>query len=193
MQKYIELLNDHEQTERRGQGLSRKMSQAVIAYPTESCYGLGCDPRSRRAVLKILRLKRRPQAKGLILIASDPQQFRRFVQPAALQQAIASGNWPGPVTLLLQTSARCPPWLRGRHNTLAVRHTAHPPAAALCRRLNTALVSTSANRSGQPALKRAGQIDRAFGRQVQVIRANIGKEKRPSIIKDLTTGHILRS
>ncbi|MHB0992291.1 MAG: L-threonylcarbamoyladenylate synthase [Burkholderiales bacterium] len=165
---------------------------AVMAYPTESCYGLGCDPRSRRAVLRILRLKRRPQAKGLILIAADPHQLKPFVQPAALQQAVESGYWPGPVTLLLPASARCPVWVRGRHAAVAVRHTAHPPAVRLCRRLGTALVSTSANRSGQRALKRAGQVLRAFGSRVQVISGNIGRSRRPSMIKDLATGRILR-
>lgn len=172
--------------------MRRRNTLAVIAYPTESCYGLGCDPRSRRAVLRILRLKRRPQAKGLILIAADPQQLQPFVQAAALQQAVQSGHWPGPVTLLLPASETCPVWVRGRHATVAVRHTAHPPAARLCRRLGTALVSTSANRSGQRALKRARQVLRAFGTQVRVIRGNIGRARRPSIIKDLATGRILR-
>ncbi len=164
----------------------------VIAYPTESCYGLGCDPRSRRTVVRILRLKRRPQSKGLILIAADPQQFRPYVQADALQQAVQSGNWPGPVTLLLPASAKCPVWIRGRHTDVAVRHTAHPPAVRLCRRLGTALVSTSANRSGQRALKRAGEVKRVFGKQVRVMRGNIGRDRRPSTIKELATGRILR-
>ncbi|MHB1677488.1 MAG: L-threonylcarbamoyladenylate synthase [Sulfuriferula sp.] len=172
--------------------MRRWSAQTVIAYPTESCYGLGCDPRSRRAVLRILRIKRRPQAKGLILIASDPQQLRQFVQPAALRSALETGCWPGPVTLLLAASKRCPVWLRGRHNTVAVRHTAHPVAAHLCSQSGTALVSTSANRSGQRALKKAGHVARAFGQQVQVIRGKIGNAKRPTIIKDLATGQVLR-
>lgn len=164
----------------------------VIAYPTESCYGLGCDPRSRRAVLQILKLKRRPQAKGLILIASHPLQLARYVTRDALRAALASGFWPGPVTLLLAASKQCPVWLRGRHNTLAVRLTAHRLAVRLCNKYGTALVSTSANRSGQKALKQARQVQRVFGQQVRVIHGKIGKANRPSVIRDLVTGQILR-
>lgn len=172
--------------------MSRLAPQTVIAYPTESCYGLGCDPRSRPAVVRILRLKRRPQAKGLILIAADPQQLARYVQTAALQAAWASGYWPGPVTLLLAAAKTCPVWLRGQHNSVAVRVTAHPPAARLCRRLRTALVSTSANRSGQVALKQARHVARTFGQRVRVISGKTGGAHRPSVIRDLATGQILR-
>lgn len=164
----------------------------VIAYPTESCYGLGCDPRSRKAVLRILKLKRRPQSKGLILIASHPRQLTRYVTKDALKAALASGFWPGPVTLLLPVSKQCPPWLRGKHATLAVRMTAYQPAARLCKKYGSALVSTSANRSGQRALKQGRHVARVFGRQVRVIHGKIGKSNRPSVIRDLVTGRILR-
>ena len=58
----------------------------VIAYPTEYCFGLGCDPRNRRAVQRLLRLKQRPQHKGLILIAGKFTQLARYLQPITLQQ-----------------------------------------------------------------------------------------------------------
>lgn len=172
--------------------MKRLSPHQVIAYPTESCYGLGCDPLSRRAVLRILKIKQRRQAKGLILIASKPGQLKRYVIREALQAATASGFWPGPVTLLLAASKLCPVWLKGRHTTLAVRVTAHRPAIRLCNALGTALVSTSANRSGQPAIKQGHRVQRAFGQQVKVIRGNIGKANRPSIIRELVTGKILR-
>ncbi len=58
----------------------------LIAYPTESCYGLGCDPDNRKAVLRILKLKQRPQSKGLILIASHYHQVARYLQPLTLTE-----------------------------------------------------------------------------------------------------------
>lgn len=169
------------------------MRHRVLAYPTESCYGLGCNPQSRLAVRRILRLKRRPQSKGLILIASRPEQLRRYVTPGALQAAVASGYWPGPVTLLLAASKRCPVWLRGKHQTIAVRVTAHVPAVKLCRRLGMTLVSTSANRSGQHALRSAREVHRVFGRRVQVMPGRIGHAKRPSKIVNLMTKQVVRS
>lgn len=162
----------------------------VIAYPTESCYGLGCDPMNARAVARILWLKRRPKSKGLILIGSDPAQFAPYLAepPAAWPQ-----YWPGPYTLLLPAGRRCPRWLTGRHGKLAVRVTAHPEAAALCRALGMALVSTSANRSGQVMLRTASACRKAFGARVRVLPGRIGKRRRPSTIIDPTSGGVFRA
>lgn len=166
----------------------------VIAYATESCYGLGCDPRNRSAVKKILRLKGRPQAKGLILIGSAFQQFRRYLAPVGAALTVRFKDyWPGPYTLLLPAARRCPSWLTGRHAKLAVRITAHPDAARLCRQLDMALVSTSANRAGRPALKSAAACRRAFGDAVWVLPGRIGRRRRPSTIIDPASGGVLRA
>ncbi len=165
----------------------------IIAYATESCFGLGCDPRNARAVQRLLRLKGRPRAKGLILIGSELAQFRPFIAPlpADLQPRLGQW-WPGPNTLLLPVSRRCPPWLRGHHTKLAVRITAHPQAARLCHALGMALVSTSANRSGQRPLKTWRACQQAFGHQVWVLPGRIGRRKRPSTILDPLAGGVIR-
>lgn len=169
-------------------------NSGVVAYPTESCFGLGCDPRDRRAVRHILRLKGRPQGKGLILIASSFSQLRPYVARLSsrhmerLQQA-----WPGPVTFLLPTGPRAPRWVVGRHRTIAARVTAHPVAAALCRSLGTALVSTSANRAGARPARTYADCRRRFGRVARVVEGRVGPRRRPSTIMDLETGRILRS
>jgi len=165
----------------------------VIAYPTESCYGLGCDPMNPHAVRRILQLKGRPKSKGLILVAARAEQLKRYVDAEALLAAGHSGHWPGPVTLLLPTARHCPPWLSGRHTKLAVRVSAHPGAALLCERLGMALVSTSANRAGGRSLKNARDCYRLFGNQIHVIPGKIGGARRPSTIIDFASGRILRS
>lgn len=165
----------------------------VIAYATESCFGLGCDPRNARAVRRLLWLKGRPRSRGLILIGSAFSQFRAFLAPLPASLAARLEEWwPGPNTLLLPASRRCPPWLRGKHSKLAVRVTAHPQAARLCRALDMALVSTSANRSGQRSLKSARACRLAFDQKVWVLPGHIGKRKRPSTILDPLGGGILR-
>lgn len=162
----------------------------VIAYATESCYGLGCDPMNARAVARILRLKGRPKSKGLILIGSEPAQFRPYLaEPAGAWPAY----WPGPYSLLLPAGRHCPRWLTGRHAKLAVRVTAHPDAAALCHALGMALVSTSANRSGRVTLKTATACRREFGPRVWVLDGRIGKRRRPSTIVDPSVGAIFRA
>lgn len=164
----------------------------VIAYPTESCFGLGCDPRNRAAVQKILRLKHRPWTKGLILVAANLAQVRRFIQPLnERQQATLKQYWPGPYTFLLPTSARAPKGVTGKHQTLAVRVSAHPEVARLTHLLGP-LVSTSANVTGLKPLTRAADVQRAFGAQVRVLPGRVGKHKKPSAIIDLQSGNKLR-
>jgi L-threonylcarbamoyladenylate synthase len=164
----------------------------VIAYPTESCYGLGCDPHNRMAVQKILRLKRRPWSKGLILVAANMQQITRFILPiSAVEQATLDQYWPGPYTFLLPASSRAPKLLTGKHKSLAVRISAHPEVARLTRALGP-LVSTSANVSGAKPIKTYAEAQHAFGQRVWVLPGRIGKRKLPSVIIDLQSGKKLR-
>lgn len=166
----------------------------LIAYPTESCYGLGCDPRNRRAVLKILKLKQRPQRKGLILIAASYRQVARYLQPLTPdEQSKLQRDGAQAVTYLMPVHHSAPRWLRGRHDTLAVRLTAHPLAAQLCRSANSALVSTSANRSGQRPAKTYAQCRRLFGGTAWVLPGRVGKRKKPSTIRAWADDRIIRN
>ncbi|MGC0153184.1 L-threonylcarbamoyladenylate synthase [Chromobacterium vaccinii] len=165
----------------------------VIAYATESCYGLGCRPLDSHAIRRVLAIKARPNHKGLIVIAADFAQIRHLVKPlSAAQRAELARYWPGPYTFLLPASRRVPPALRGRHSKIAVRVTAHGEAAALCRALGTALVSTSANRAGQKSLKTARACHQAFDNKVLTLPGRIGKRRKPSTIIDLESGRVLR-
>ncbi|MDP6950780.1 MAG: Sua5/YciO/YrdC/YwlC family protein, partial [Arenicellales bacterium] len=119
----------------------------MIAYPTEFCFGLGCDPLNQNAVRRILDLKHRPWDQGLIVVADHPQRLRGLVDMTDPDQAAAPlASWPGPHTWLLPARAGVPSWLRGRHATVAVRVSAHPLVQRLCRDSGMALVSTSTNR-----------------------------------------------
>ena len=165
----------------------------IIAYPTESCYGLGCDPRNPRALQRLIRLKGRSTARGMLLIADRFKRLKPFVRPLhAADLARMQHSWPGPVTWVVPASNACPPLLTGGRPTIAVRVTAHPVAAQLCRSLGMALVSTSANKSGKKPAKTAAECRRIFGARVRVIAGRIGRRRRPSTLIDLATGNILR-
>lgn len=165
----------------------------LIAYPTESCYGLGCDPANRAAVLRLLKLKRRPQRKGLILIASSYRQLSRYLQPITpAEQIKLQCDGAQAVTYLMPVKKTAPRWLRGAHDTLAVRLTAHPVARQLCDTAGSALVSTSANRSGQRPAKTYAECRRLFGREVWVLPGKVGKRKQPSTIVAWADGRIIR-
>jgi len=180
----------------------------VIAYPTETIYGLGCDPLNPLAVHRLLDLKQRSVHKGLILIASDINQLRYFIQPLTkAQQVRISRKSTRPTTWLVPARKDVPNWLTGNHTSLAVRITRHPLAKALCQRLNSPLVSTSANCSGQPAARNALQVRQRFNSALanakpdMIIhghcgtnnKTNNGTDNRSSIIRDLRSNKILRS
>lgn len=167
----------------------------VIAYPTEAVYGLGCDPLEYEAVNRIIALKQRDAAKGLILIASHHEQLLPFMAklPEAVMKKLEA-SWPGPVTWVVPAAPSLPFWLSGGRETLAVRVTAHPLASALCETAGMALVSTSANKSGQSPAKSALQVRNLFGDSVDyVLSGELGGLKRPTEIREAMTGKVLRA
>ena len=167
----------------------------VVAHPTEAVYGLACDPQSPSAVERVLELKGRPVEKGLILVAGSFDQLEPFVAlPDDRALARAEASWPGPVTWLFPAAADTPYWLTGRHSTLAVRVSAHPLTLRLCSAFGGALVSTSANPAGRPAPRSALAVRRYFGDTLEsILSAPLGGADRPSEIRDLITGRILRA
>ncbi|EGV33678.1 ribosome maturation factor rimN [Thiorhodococcus drewsii AZ1] len=169
-------------------------SGGVIAYPTEAVFGLGCDPWNGEAVERLLAIKQRAVSKGLILIASHQDQLKPFVEslPEDRLREIWS-SWPGPNTWLFPASERTPDWLTGRFETLAVRVTAHPIAAALCRAYGGPIVSTSANRAQLRPARTAVQVRLGFENGPDYVLAGAcSGANRPSRIRDGLTGQLLR-
>ncbi len=163
----------------------------VIVYATEHCFGLGCDPRNERAVSRLLRIKRRPRAKGLIVLAADLEQLAPYV--AEIPPHVAA-TWPGPHTWLLEPRPHAPCWITGTHPRIAARVTAHAQAAALCRAAGMAIVSTSANRSGERPVRRYHEALRRLGSVVDyVLPGRVGDLPAPTPIRDAVTGEIVRT
>ncbi len=163
----------------------------IVAYATEYCFGLGCDPQDRDAVLRLLRLKQRPVKKGLIVLAADVAQLAPYV--AEIPPPVAA-TWPGPHTWLLPAITNVPGWITGRHDRIAVRVTAHPQAAALCRAAGLAIISTSANRSGESPARVDREVVRRFGRLVDyVLPGRVGNAPAPTPIRDAMSGILVRS
>ncbi|MEX0382662.1 Sua5/YciO/YrdC/YwlC family protein [Spiribacter sp. 1M153] len=171
-------------------------SGGVGAYPTEGVWGLGCDPLDSDAIARLIRLKGRGADKGLIVIAAGIDQLEGLVQwPAreSVREAMLA-TWPGPVTWVMQAADGLPDLLTGRRPSIAVRVTRHPPVINLCRAAGSALVSTSANRSGRPACRRGWQVQRCFGRQLDwFVPGPLGAQRGPSEIRDADTGRVLRA
>lgn len=169
----------------------------VVAYPTEAVYGLGCDPHSATAFARVFELKRRPPELGVLLIGADFEQVAPYIDLAAVPAAsleTARASWPGPHTWIFPRAAGVPAWIAGSHAGIALRVTAHAPAAALCRAFGGAIVSTSANPHGQPPARDATTVHAYFGDALDaIIDAPPGGLTRPTGIRDALTGAIIRA
>jgi L-threonylcarbamoyladenylate synthase len=167
----------------------------VIAYPTEAVYGLGCDPFDESAVARLFALKQRPAHQGVLLIAADFAQIERFIGTVAdTAVSRARATWPGPHTWVFPRAPATPTWLAGAHAGIALRVTAHPLAAQLCRAFGGALVSTSANRHGDAAARDAAQVRALFGDQLgYILDGAIGGLERPTPIRDAISGEAIRN
>lgn len=168
----------------------------VIVYPTEGVWGLGCDPRDEAAVLRLLALKQRDVAKGLILIASDEAQLAPFIDLASLAEtplAEVRASWPGPNTWIVPASTDAPRWITGAHDGIAVRVTAHPLVRALCDGFGGALVSTSANIASEPSPRTRDELDPRIVEGVDAVTdgETLGRAQ-PSTIRDARSGMTLR-
>lgn len=167
----------------------------VIAYPTEGVWGLGCEPLNRHACERLLAMKQRDPAKGLILIAHDFEALADFVAPVEeklLKKALAT--WPGAHTWIFPAGWAAPEWITGAHDGIAVRVTAHPVARALCRAYGGAIVSTSANVAGRPAARSALQVRRIFGGELDaLVPGALGGARGATPIRDLRSDRSLRA
>ncbi len=166
----------------------------IIAYPTEAVFGLGCDPLNPAAVTRLLELKQRDPAKGLILIASSIKQLKPFLLPLRKKtKKRLARTWPGPVTWLLPARPECPDWLTGDHDTLAVRVTAHPGCRALCKALQGPLISTSANISQRRPAKHKLALLKQFGLDIDfLLPGATGNLAQPTEIRT-KKGNLIRS
>ena len=168
----------------------------VIAYPTEAVWGLGCDPRDQAATMRLLALKQREVAKGLILIAANEAQLADYIDLAALaadaRDAIRA-SWPGPNTWIVPASTRAPRWITGSNDGIAVRVTAHPVVIALCDGFGHALVSTSANLASAPSPRSRAELDPQLVAGVDSV--TVGETSglaQATTIRDARHGRILR-
>jgi len=167
----------------------------IIAYPTETIYGLGCDPFNGAAVLHLLALKQRSIEQGLVLIASNFTQLEPLLMPltTAVKKRVAMPATT-PVTWVLPCLPEMPVWLRGKHPSLAVRVTSHPVAAAVCEQWGGPLVSTSANIHGKRPATSPLAVRKVFDRQLDCILHGCGvATNSPSEIRDGLTGKVLRA
>nr|WP_236608360.1 Sua5/YciO/YrdC/YwlC family protein [Candidatus Blochmannia vafer] len=168
----------------------------VIIYPTESVFGLGCNPDSESAIRTLLKIKRRSWKKGLILVAANYSQLLKYVDDRLLsdnQRLLVFSTWPGPVTWVFPARVGTPYWLTGQFSSIAVRVSDFKPIRYLCLDFGKPLVSTSANLSGYPPARTVIEVHNQFRYyNLPIMHHNVLGLPCPSEIRDVVSGRIIR-
>jgi len=144
---------------------------ALVAFPTETVYGLGADATNARAVAAVFEAKGRPRFNPLIVHVQDAEAAARLGTMSADGQRLAAAFWPGPLTLVLAKRSGCivAELATAGLDTIAVRVPAHPVAQALLRTANLPIAAPSANRSGHVSPTTAAHVEADLGDRVAMI------------------------
>ena len=170
----------------------------VIAYPTDTLYGLGCDAFSKIGVERIWQLKGRTEKKPISIVCANLQQVREYAQMSDYATRVMKQVLPGPFTVVLPITSKTPPLVCSKDGKVGIRIPANEICLELVRRLGRPITSTSVNKAGQPPLTTPEEIAKNFpeldavidagplnslgstvidatGEEVQVIREGIGE------------------
>jgi L-threonylcarbamoyladenylate synthase len=146
------------------------LSGGLIVFPTDTYYGLAADPRSAEAVERVFHTKGRSTTVALPLIAADIEQVHAAASGlSALTLRLGRSFWPGPLTLVAGASPAIVPAVHGGTHTVAIRVPDHNAARALAACVGFPIISTSANRSGDPAASAADEVVAAIGEMVDLV------------------------
>jgi L-threonylcarbamoyladenylate synthase len=173
------------------QAVEALCSGEVIAYPTETIYGLGCDPFSNAALTSLFSVKKRDAVSPVLLIIGEQAHLDGIVgEVSPRARACMDAFWPGPVTLLLAAAPGLNEALVGPGGKVGVRYTSSPTAASLCRDFGGAVTSTSANQTGKPSANSVGALTLP-GIALAVDGGTI-EDGVPSSVFDPDTGRVVR-
>lgn len=142
----------------------------LVAFPTETVYGLGADAGNAEAVRKIFKLKGRPAAHPVIVHVRDAAQIDRYARDVPNgARTLAQRFWPGPLTLVLRRATTVPDAVTGGQDTVGLRAPSHPVAQALLAAFDGGIAAPSANRFGRVSPTLAAHVEADFGAHAPLI------------------------
>lgn len=164
----------------------------VIVYPTETVFGIGCDPWNHSAWERIMELKRRESVRTMLLLADSREMVEHMVgKLVPLAARLADAFWPGALSLVLRPERELPSWLYGPSGGVAFRVSKHPVSRSIIGEFGKPIISTSANISGQPPVSTFEEARRMFGDFADmVVDGDVPLSGIPSTIIDLTSGEM---
>jgi L-threonylcarbamoyladenylate synthase len=155
----------------------------VIAFRTDTFYGLGADPFNRSAIQLIKDLKGREDGKPILVLISDPDQIGRLIEKRTTEFVkLVERFWPGPLTIIGQAASGLPDELTAGTKTVGVRLPADDDVRELVRTCGGALTATSANPAGQAPARTAQAVAAYFGDRVDVVDGGAARTDQPSTV-----------
>ena len=162
----------------------------VVAYPTDTLYGLAVDPRNPAAVRRLFALKGRAETSALTLIAADIGQVGAVGEMSPQAGRLASHWWPGPLTIVIGARPILAAEALAGGRTVGVRVPDHPVAVALARAVGFCITATSANRSGEPAAASARAVADALPNVDGIVDAGPARGGAPSTIVNASLAQV---
>jgi L-threonylcarbamoyladenylate synthase len=142
----------------------------IIAFPTETFYGLAADALNEAALKKIFQVKKREEGKPLLLLIADRSWLKGLVQDISpLAERLMRKFWPGPLTLVFNASPQLSPLLTADTGKIGIRLSPHPVTQALVQAVGRAITGTSANLSGQPGILTAREVFQSLGESLDAV------------------------
>ncbi len=164
----------------------------IIAYPTETVYGLGCDIYNAETVEKINRIKQRPRNKQFILLAGDIDQIKPLIRLSDKEESIIKSS-KAPTSWVIDASPLAPEWLTDSQNTLTIRISTSLLVKKLCQILGHPIISTSANLSGKKPARTSLDLHKAFHHKVdKILVSSHDLSGKPSKIIRLCDNRVIR-
>jgi len=163
------------------------LQHGVVAFPTDTVYGIGCDPLCSVALQKIKEIKRRKENKGFLVLIDHPDQVLHYaVHVPKYAEKLMAEYWPGSVTLIFEARKDLPEELSGDSQTIGIRLSAHPTARHLASLLPHGITSTSANLTGCEPLCTTDEVKKEFGESVEEVVSGDCGCGIPSTVVDCT-------
>lgn len=159
----------------------------VVAYPTDTVYGFGCDIQDKKALERIYRVKRMPKDHPVSFVCPDLRDISRYAVVDDWAYRVMKRLLPGPYTFVLPATREVPRMVMRKQKTVGIRVPEHPITQALLAALGSPIISTSVSREGE-SFYDAEEIHRVFGREVDMVVDGGERGLVPSTIVDLSGG-----
>lgn len=189
---YIKFSSDPQEQEKILREISRLLSEDKVgAIPTETIYGLACNPFSERALERLFQLKQREHNKPILLLLGKMEDLSLVVKCIPPKAYILMKRfWPGPLTIVLPARRSLPKLLTGGLDTIGVRLTSSDIARSIARTFGKPITGTSANISGEPPCRSAQEVLKVFPNIDFVVDGGESKSLTPSTVVEIIDNEV---